>query len=76
MSTRTLVFVPSDRAALGGHVELGLEAHLVVVQVAGQALRTAHVADYRGLFDRFSLDIGQCLPDAARSSPAPTALRL
>ncbi|AZQ38403.1 hypothetical protein EJ357_37225 [Streptomyces cyaneochromogenes] len=73
--------MPPDRAALGGHVELGLEAHLVVVQVArdrhpcalaGQALRTAHVADYRGLFDRFSLDLGQCLPDAARSSPAPT----
>ena len=37
-----------------------------------EALRTAHVADDRGLFDRFSLDPGQRLPDAARSSPAPT----
>ncbi|WP_405956796.1 hypothetical protein [Streptomyces phaeochromogenes] len=62
-------------------MELGLEAHLVVVQVArdrqpcalaGQVLRTAHVADCRGLFDRLSLDLGQRLPDAVRSSPAPT----
>ena len=47
------------------------------------ALRAAHVADYRGLFDRVSLDVGQRMPDiptddllrAYRDASTPAATR-